>query len=228
MEVGELASEENGESEEATIGEEAEEREGATGVPEGDAGEGGSDEADPDEAAEEIDADEEEETIEEIHADGVGERSAGEDGIFWPKRDAAGEIFYVSDVEREITEVIGGEDFDGVFVGENEPEKNPGGDEGEAGDGQPFPRVWRGGNGGGMSRDPEVSDGDESTESKGGGGDEGVQATLDEGEKNREEGGGGGGVKESEGEVHEVGKLGERVELIWGIFGVGEVGLEFR
>ena len=51
---------------------------------------------------------------------------------------------------------------------------------------------------------------------------------MDEGEKNREEGGGGGGVKESEGEVHEVGRLGERVELFWGIFGVGEVGLEFR
>jgi len=51
---------------------------------------------------------------------------------------------------------------------------------------------------------------------------------VEEGEKNRKEGGGGGGVKESESEVHEVEKLGERVELFGGIFGVGGVGLEFR
>ncbi len=90
-----------------------------------------TEEASPNEPGDDVHAQEEEEAVKKIGAGRVAQMTEDVDRIFRPKRDAAGEITDVSEVKREVAEVVRRLHFELVAIDEDEPAENAEGKEGK-------------------------------------------------------------------------------------------------
>ena len=141
--VGEVERSYKLEADEAAVEEEAGNGKRSAPAVERDTGEQRRDKSDPHKRAIHVHAAENQEAVEEVHAERVVQFHTGEDGIIRPEWGAVREVVDVSQMEREVAEVVGGDEFDFVAVGERQPQKRAQRKKREADDDDPLPRIER-------------------------------------------------------------------------------------
>ena len=95
----------------------------------------------PDERADQVDVLQKKERIEKVDPGGITQGAENEDRVVGPERDAVGEILDVSDVQREIAEIVRRLNPEVVAIHVKQPAEGAHGEEGEDNPDGPRPQV---------------------------------------------------------------------------------------